>query len=769
LIQLLRGQQFRVGVGITTVLPDFDFETYSEGGLLWDAVEGKWTPLPGLAGAQKGLKGCGTRNYVCHPSFRILSLAWDLKDGRGARWWRPPELEDLFPVTRSGHLCDVGELIDYIATYRPGQDPQDTQGLIEAFNTEFEWQVWEYHCARVLGWHPLLLEQLRCCQAKAKASAHPPNLAAVGEVLQLTEQKDAGGKALITKLTMPKKPTKKDPAFRWTPQTAPEDFQRFYQYNIQDIKTEAAASLKLPDLTPRELRVWKMDQRVNMRGMQVDRGAIDDCICIVEQAQAREWGRLRQITNGHVQKHTEVQPTLKWMALYGVHLFNLDEETVEEELKKLHPIAVLEVLKIRQELSFGSVAKLFKFRAQATEEGRLYSQYSYYGAHTGLWNGHNVQVANLYKGIFDKPAKAALARAAIATRSLETLEAMFPGNSALEIIASYLRSLVIAAPGHRLISADFTAIQAVVTSALAGEEWRLKVFRENGPLYLEMASRLTGNPVQFYLDYKDREKKHHKDRQDFGKLPVLSGDFGAWIGGWKRFGADKILGSDDNIKAAILKTRAAQPMISELWGGQTRNKFNKAPDGSYAPERDELYGLEGAAIAAVLNPGKAFSHRQVTYQMHEDVLYCVGPSGAGLRYHSPRLERSTREYARPWELELSYEGWNTNAGKGRQNSWARMKLYGGVLTQNIVAHEAREIQADALLALDEHPSGLYPVVMHTHDENVVEVPYGRGSVAEYMQIIRGAIPSWAKTPDGRPWPINIPDAWECDFYGKWED
>src|SRR6185503_10435653 len=101
--------------------------------------------------------------------------------------------------------------------------------------------------------------------------------------------------------------------------------------------------------------------------------------------------------------------------------------------------------------------------------------------------------------------------------------------------------------------------------------------------------------------------------------------------------------------------------------------------------------------------------------------------------------------------------------------WERMKLYGGVQTQNIVAHESREIQAAALLALDNHPSGNYPIVMHTHDENVAEVPNGRGSVAEYMAILRSSIPTWTRMPDGRPWPIKIPDAWECDFYGKWED
>jgi DNA polymerase len=116
-------------------------------------------------------------------------------------------------------------------------------------------------------------------------------------------------------------------------------------------------------------------------------------------------------------------------------------------------------------------------------------------------------------------------------------------------------------------------------------------------------------------------------------------------------------------------------------------------------------------------------------------------------------------------LDLSYEGENSNAMKGALG-WVRMPLYGGVLTQNVVSHESREIQALTLLRLE---AAGYPVVMHTHDENVVEIPYGFGTLDEYTALVRGPLPDWARTPDGQPWPIKVPDAWEADRYGKWED
>jgi len=752
-----RGSQFLAGLGVATVLPDFDFETYSEAGYVWNGTLRKWESLPGLSDQNRGLGAVGARNYITHPSFRVLSLAWNLKDGRGERWWRPPELEDLFPATRAGDYTNPEELIDYVAS----------GGLIEAFNVGFEYQVWNFHCVPVLGWRaPLQQHQCRCAMAKARVSAYPGGLEELGGVLRLSQQKDKAGKALIRKLTVPRKPTKANQDLRWTPLTAREDFWKFYEYNKQDIRTEAEASVRTEDLTPRELAVWLFDLKCNMRGMQIDLAAVEDCIAIIEQAEAKYNGELRAITNGAVSGSTEVAKMLEWMRTQGVTLYNLDEDTLEEALqRKDYPPAVLRVLRIRQTLAFGSVKKFYAMRAQ-TCGGRLYDQYVYAGAHTLLWNGRAVQPANLYKGMFDKPHQVERALSIIRTRCLELVEYEYPDVDALEVVASCLRSMIVAAPGNKLISADFNAIQAVATSCMANETWRIEVFRTHGKIYEAMASMLTGKPLQFYLDYKDQNKKHHPDRQDFGKIPVLSADFGAWIGGWKRFGADK-LGDDDVIKKLILRTRDRIPNVVNFWGGQTANRFQY-------DERPHLYGLEGAAVSAILEPGKCFSSKPgsplgVLYQVYEDVLYCRPPSGGYIRYHSPRLRPSTRNYARAWEYEMSYEGWNSNTQKG-PIGWIEQKLYGGVQCQNVISHMCREIQADALLALEYAQPRNYNVVMHTHDEQVAEVPdRPEYNAHEYTEIVRRSLPSWAVCEDGRPWPIKVPLAWEAYRYGKWED
>jgi len=341
---------------------------------------------------------------------------------------------------------------------------------------------------------------------------------------------------------------------------------------------------------------------------------------------------------------------------------------------------------------------------------------------------------NLFKGKFNKPEQVEFALSVLATRDLDFVERVFAHGApwdkddnepmeALDVIANCVRSMIVAAPGHRLITADYNAIQAVITAALAGEKWQLDVFHNGGQIYLETASQLTGVPVAYYVQYRKETGKHHPDRQLYGKIPTLANGFGAYIGGWRRFDDDGILGTDAEVKELIFKTWAKNPNICELWGGQTRNKFGRDRLGRRANEYQECYGLEGAAVKAVLNPGVCFPYRGIQYQVHNDVLYCMPPGGgAPLVYHEPRLERSSREHARPWELELTYVGWNSNTTKGK-GGWTRMDFYGGVATQNIVAKVHREFQADTLVALEK--TGVYRPVHHAHDENVTEVADGQ--------------------------------------------
>lgn len=758
------GQRFPVMNGFATVLPDGDYETYSEAGYEWNEVEQKWDGLRYAGKTKRGLTVVGTYNYVLHPSFRVIQFAYNLKNGVGARIWRPG-----FP--------DPTDLFDWIKRYRYNQALESVEGLLEAWNVFFETTVWNLYCVPKLGWPPLYLDQIRCCMAKAAIAGYPRKLDNAGTVLKLVNLKDSEGGKLINKLTVPKKPSKKFPEKFWTPETAPDDFRRFYAYNVQDIMSESEASTKIPDMPLLELERWKVDQRINHRGMQIDMTAVENGLAIAEQVATKYNAELQRITHGAVKASSEVAKTVEWLKTQGVYLDGLDEEVVEEELAKNHTSVVKRVLHIRQALSFGSVKKLNGMFLQTCPDGRLRDMFAFASNHTQHWAGQGPQVMNLYKSEkFNKPEQVEFALGVLASRDLEFVERVFAHGppwdpednepmEALDVIANCLRSMIVARPGTRLITADYNAIQAVITAALAGEKWQLDVFHNNGQIYLETASQLTGKPVAYYVQYRKDNGKHHPDRQLYGKIPTLANGFGAYVGGWRRFDDKGILGTDAEVKELIFKTWAKNPNICELWGGQTRNKFGKDRFGRRANEYQECYGLEGAAVKAVLDPGVCYSYRGIRYQVYKDVLYCMPPGGgAPLVYHEPRLAPSTRDHARPWELELTYVGWNSNQTKGK-GGWVRMDLYGGILTQNLVAKVHREFQADTLVDLER--TGVYLPVHHAHDENVTEVEDGKGSVEEYLAIVnRGK--SWAVDDWGRPWPIKAPSADETHRYGKWE-
>ena len=192
------GDTHAVAHGISTELPDFDFETYSEAGYRWVESERKWHSLEGIRETERGLGVVGVRNYVQHPSFEVLCLSYNLKRGVGARFWRPgmPTPDDLLEHVRA-------------------------RLLIEAWNVEFELTVWNYYCVAAFGWPALDMDQLRCAMAKARAFSLPSALDNAGKVLQLKNLKDPKGKKLIQKLTVPHNPTSTNPARRWSPPPLP--------------------------------------------------------------------------------------------------------------------------------------------------------------------------------------------------------------------------------------------------------------------------------------------------------------------------------------------------------------------------------------------------------------------------------------------------------------------------------------------------------------------------------------------------------------------
>jgi len=759
------GTQLVAGCGVSTVIADMDFETYCEAGFVWDPTGGKlelgsWGLLHGAR--FKGLSTVGAAAYAEHPTCEVLCLAYDLKDGRGRRHWRP----GLPPPT---------ELFEHLAAGR----------LIEAHNAAFEAWVWSRVCVPRYGWPPLQLGQVRDSMAKARAHALPGALGDLSSVLDLEHGKDRAGSALLGVFSVPRNPTKTDPRRRITPAEDPDRAARLYAYNDRDIVAEAEASSRCPDLSPTELAYWQDDWEINMRGVAVDHEGVAACVAIIEQAYERYNAELRQVTGGAIEQASQVERLKGWLHGRGVHTDPLDEEGLDEVLKLPGlPGDCRRALEIRQLIGSAAVKKLYALANQMTAAGRVHDLFSYHSARTGRAAGNGPQPQNLpnsgpavyqchacghWFGAGDpndcephcpwcgqlvpldrlKPlewsADAAMDALTIIAMRLLPLVEMYFGN-AVAAVSGCLRALFVAALGHDLICSDYNAIEAVVLAALAGCQWRLDVFATHGKIYEASASAISGIPLADFLAYRKEHGAHHPLRKKLGKVAELASGYQGWIGAWKNFGADEYF-TDDEIKSHILAWRAASPEIVEFWGGQHRGKPWQA---GY---RAEYFGVEGAAIQAVLRPGETFAYRDVAYFMRGDALYCRLPSGRLLTYHHPRLTVSSRaedEYA------LSFEGWNTNPKMG-PIGWQTMWTYGGKLTENIVQAVARDILYDAKLRLR---NAGYRVVLHVHDEVVCEQPEGWGSVEEVERLMM-VRPSWAST-----WPIKASGGWRGKRYRK---
>lgn len=739
-------------------MPSVDFETYSAAGFKIDPVT---KTVKGVKSDGKGgLFVVGTPVYAEHPSTEVLCLSYNLKDGRGVRRWMPgaPDPVDLFAYIEAG-------------------------GAIEAWNVTFEFWIWNMVCARRMGWPALNLTQCRCAMAKARRFSLPGGLGKAAAVLG-TPPKDKRGEDLIKRLCRPHPPTKKRPGYRWDVTNAWDEHVEMYEYCDQDTIAEDNASAHMPDLTPYEFETWQVDQTINARGVHVDTAALDAALDILRQTEIKYGEELREITAGAVSGVNAVAQLRAWAACNGVELPDIKKETVDEALDGAYgvlPPAVERALQIRQTLGAANVKKLRTLRLQVSSDGRLRDQYVYCGAdRTGRWSAGGVQLQNITAagpgsvkcgscggyhgkqaldigcprcGAWDalevqkswKVDAVEYAIADILHKSLEWVERVW--GDPIVLLCGCLRGLFTAAPGKVLFCCDFSAVEAVAAACLSRCQWRIDVFSTPGScIYTQSASKITGTPVEVYERYKADNDEDHVDRKKIGKVAELASGYGGWINAWLNFGADM---SEELIKEAILAWRAASPEIVEMWGGQWRwcgpGQYDFVP---------ELYGLEGAAVNAILNPGKCFSHTDITYGVKDDILMCRLPSGRYLNYHRPRVT-PTRDKLRREAYKITFEGYNSNSTKGAVG-WLRMETYGGRLFENVDQAVSSDLQGEALKRLERRG---YPVVMHTHDEATAELDIGTGSVTE-MQEIMAERPEWAKW-----WPLRAA-GWTHHRYQK---
>lgn len=747
-------------------------------GQIWNDAKQKWDGPPGAAQNKRGLPVVGAFVYWEHPTARVLCLSYKLPGDDLPSRWRPGD-----PPPR--------RLLDYLAA----------GGHIEFHSAMFEKLAWSHDLQKRHGFPPLDHSRVHCSMATAHVNGYPGGLEALGNALGTDMRKDPRGKALMDVFSIPRKPTKADPRtiirpddptpvkFQGAMHSPAALFEWYHDYCDGDVLTEEDAGSRMEPMTPAEREAWLLDQAMNWRGIAIDRAAVRDCIAVLGQAIDRYGKQCEELTGGI--GPSQVQALIGWIhgrGIHGIDSFDQKKSPVEEHLKRKDlPNDVRRVLEIRSLVGSAGVKKLFAMENRTSCDDRLRGLFVHHGTRTGRPTGEGVQTTNLVKigpklawsaccnrpalpdvdkcpwcGAFD-PACLLKGRwqfemvdhvlEIMACRSLDMLEAFF--GDAVLCIQGCIRGLLVAAEGHDLIASDYSAIEAVVAACITGEQWRIDTFKAKRDIYLESAAKITGKTYQFYVDWEREHGEQHPDRQLVGKIAELALGFGGWVGSWRAFDPDADSKSDDEIIPVIVNWRDASPRVVDMWGGQRRKVTGRW--------QDELYGIEGAFINAVQNPGCEFFAGPLSFRMTApfgkyDRVKMRLPSGRELTYHEPILTPSER---RPGTLSISYMTDNSNPKYGAVG-WVRMETWGSRIFENAVQAIAHCIMRFARANLEAFG---YPIVQEVYDEAVAEVAHGFGSIEEFEMII-ATLPRWAAFASGEPWPIRASGGWRGRRYRK---
>ena len=641
----------------------------------------------------------GAYAYSEAPDFEILLIAYKFSD------------EDKVKLI---DLTDDPEELENLRFWDALTDPEVVK---TAYNANFERTCLARHTGKAMP-----PEQWRCTMVLAVQLGLPRSLAAVGPALGLTEeeQKKKTGAALIQYFCKPCKPTRTNgQRTKNTRLHAPEKWELFKEYNIQDVVTEQIILKRLRDFRPdqSEQDLWTLDQEINDRGVLLDIPMAGSIVEFDTERSADLLAEAQQITGlSNPNSLAQLKP---WLADNGLATDTLRKDDVAAMLAdpSLHA-NVRRVLEIRQTLSKTSVKKYQTMLDIAGEDDRARGIMQFYGGHTGRWAGRSLQPQNLARNTMPDD-ELDVAREFVKMGDFESLEMIF-GEPA-PIFSQLVRTAFIPSPGNRFIVSDFSAIEARVIAWIAGEEWRLEVFRNDGDIYCESASHIYHVPVV----------KHgiNGELRQRGKVAELALGYGGAVGAMKQMDTSGSV-PEDEMQGIVTQWRAESPKIVRMWR-DCQDAAVSVIRGSQ-PKR-VLRSLQGTEFYVKLVDGTP-------------VLFIQLPSGRPIAYWDPKV-MDTEMGPR-----ITYMTQNQTTRK-----WERCETYGGKLTENIVQSVARDCLAEKMKLLE---SMGYPIVFHVHDEMILDVPREDKEAAALVDRIMGEPIDWAP---GLPLKGGT---YECDFYRK---
>lgn len=677
-------------------------------------------------------------------------------------------------------------------------------GRIRAFNASFERNCFKQLHLRE-GWPMPAIDRFWCTAAEAAAMGLPRSLEQVSEALGLEVRKDPRGKALINKFSKPRRPRRGEPpgVYFNEPEDLPEDYAAFVEYRRQDVLTEEAVAARLVPLSTFEHDVYVLSEIINDRGIRIDVESARAAIELAEKARRELDREMCLATGGRVPTTTQVGLLVDWLneeltgmppdllaALAGddelpvssAAKADLEEMLAAEDL----PERVRRAIEIRLEAAKTSVSKLKSMLARANSDGRVRGSFLYHGASTGRWASMGVNFTNMprpRKVYEDAKPRPDVLFAAIRTGDPEALRALYPGELGrpLHLISDAIRSFIWAAPGHRLVQADYVGIEGAVAAWFAGEDWKVKAIHEINAnpelpdMYRRTAAQILNTTTEVIT-------KKHPMRQAVGKVSELALGYGGGVSAFhsmaRLYGVklDPLYGpiwdnaAEEDREAAVrryeacLRNGAAKTdaLSREAWIACELIKRGWRATNSAIAGSWKL--LEDGIREAIENPGVKVQVLKVTYLVAKGFLWCRLPSGRCLAYGNPKLKRQV------WVQRLINGVWTPDgtldidvaqgleaAGDVRidgeaapritalgvdsvTKKWRRFDLYGGLALENVVQAIARDILVNGMMKAE---AAGYPIIAHVYDEMIAEVPDGFADLAHFEQLIC-ELPPWAE-------------------------
>ncbi len=592
--------------------------------------------------------------------------------------------------------------------------------LVEAHNVAFERSIWANVMVPKYGWVMPDDEQWRDSMATAAYYALPMALDRLSRVLGF-EGKNPAGTRLISKYSKLHLKTAKT-------EIPEDDLKLFVEYCVDDVKLEQAVSDYLGDLPERELPVFQLDQKINVRGIYLDVEGINAATEIVDQRSADLVEEFVGLTG---LKPTQRDKVKDWFEAEGLVLENMQADYLRElmDVGTVPPGPARRALEIRLAINKASTKKLDAMSRQLGVDHRARFQTRYHGASTGRWTGSGFQPLNLNRG-YEGVDPDQLVRD-IMYRDASWLDAIY--GDAMDAVAKASRHWIQAAPGNKIVAGDFSSIEAIILACLAGEDWKVKAFKDGVKIYEYMADKIYGHPAGTVT-----KKTHPAERQD-GKTGELAFGYQGALGAWLKFDSSG-RHTDERIVEICKAWRAEHPAIVALWAG-----------------------LQEASIAAVRS-GKLETYREIGFEMVDKWLSMILPNGKRIWYWDPQVRATRPRWCTPETDEDCREGTCNHKPVAqlsymaqKEGQWKRVNTYGGKLTENACQATSRELLVPAMLRAEE--AG-YPIILSVYDEIVSEVPEDFGSVEEFTKIMEGPLPDWAAG-----WPVTV-DAWEGDRFRK---